>query len=254
MTSYFGSVNWRVLLTDIEHRTVSELVQSDYRTADVFKNFGIAFCCADDHSVREACEMQAIDFSRLLYALESLPEESSISIDYSKLSLEELLDKMEYRTHRFFRSELPNITLYLEKVFEVHHKQIPELADVLHWWKFLSSSLTEHLIKLEFAIYPHIRKLLVPKQIRQEITRPLFGSIAQVQNVFETEQMRMKGYMARMSAISDSFSPPFSWCNTVSVSYKKLASLDRQLQDFFQIEMQQIFPAAIALEQKFNLK
>ena len=37
-------------------KTIGEMVADDFRTAAVFKKFGIDFCCKGNRSIEEACE------------------------------------------------------------------------------------------------------------------------------------------------------------------------------------------------------
>jgi regulator of cell morphogenesis and NO signaling len=41
--------------------TVREIVKQDYRTADVFKKWGINYCCGGNVSLNKICEQQKID-------------------------------------------------------------------------------------------------------------------------------------------------------------------------------------------------
>jgi len=49
----------------VEHKTVGELVAADYRKAEVFKRFGIDFCCGGGRTVEVACQKKGIPYSTL---------------------------------------------------------------------------------------------------------------------------------------------------------------------------------------------
>ena len=40
---------------------IGELVAQDYRTASVFKKYGIDFCCQGNRTINDACEKKNID-------------------------------------------------------------------------------------------------------------------------------------------------------------------------------------------------
>ena len=50
---------------DIEEETVGNLVADDYRKAEVFKQFGIDFCCGGGITVKKACEKKGVSLSDL---------------------------------------------------------------------------------------------------------------------------------------------------------------------------------------------
>ncbi len=43
-------------MATIDKKTIGEIVAEDYRTAQIFKNHNIDFCCKGNRSIREACE------------------------------------------------------------------------------------------------------------------------------------------------------------------------------------------------------
>src|SRR5207302_7916219 len=50
--------------------TVSDIVRSDYRTADVFKKYGINYCCSGVISLEAACSIRNIDTPLVVAELE----------------------------------------------------------------------------------------------------------------------------------------------------------------------------------------
>ena len=52
------------------HRTVSEIVRSDYRTADVFKKYGINYCCNGQVPLEEACAGKNLELEVVVNELE----------------------------------------------------------------------------------------------------------------------------------------------------------------------------------------
>ena len=63
----------------VEHKTVGELVAADYRKAEVFKRFGIDFCCGGGRTVEEACEKKGIPYSALESELLKVDQENGSS-------------------------------------------------------------------------------------------------------------------------------------------------------------------------------
>ena len=50
--------------------SVSEIVNADYRTADVFRKYGIEFCCGGKWPLRTVCELKNLDINAVNSELE----------------------------------------------------------------------------------------------------------------------------------------------------------------------------------------
>ena len=71
---------------------IGELVTQDYRTASVFKKYGIDFCCQGNRTINEACEKKNVDAKAVLNDLEQIiQEQGNNSPDYKSWPLD-LLD------------------------------------------------------------------------------------------------------------------------------------------------------------------
>ena len=59
---------------DLQNLTVGELVAEDYRKAEVFKKFGIDFCCRGNKLLEEACHDKNIESQVVINALNELSD------------------------------------------------------------------------------------------------------------------------------------------------------------------------------------
>ena len=50
--------------------SVSDIVNADYRTADVFRKYGIEFCCGGKWPLRTICEMRNLQIDNVREELE----------------------------------------------------------------------------------------------------------------------------------------------------------------------------------------
>ncbi len=63
-----------------QNATVGTIVAADYRTASVFKKYGIDFCCNGNRTVGEACREGGIDAGILEKELEEVTDNSQSEI------------------------------------------------------------------------------------------------------------------------------------------------------------------------------
>ena len=81
-------------------RTVGEIVADDFRSAEIFKNVGIDFCCGGKKSLSQTCKEKGIDPEAVQYELNQL---AHLPVNYS---------------HNFKDWELPFLCDY---IVNTHH-------------------------------------------------------------------------------------------------------------------------------------
>ena len=110
----------------LEERTVGEIVAADWRTAAVFEQFGIDFCCGGRRSVATACHTAGIDPAAVTGALEQLHAIDS-SGEVSQWPVARLVDHIVSTHHDYVRGAVPRISSFLAKLVQVHGSRHPEL-------------------------------------------------------------------------------------------------------------------------------
>ena len=71
--------------------TVSEIVRKNYRTAQLFENHNIDFCCGGNISLDHACDKAGLELSKLLSELEKILKNDNPDTTYiESLPLDEL--------------------------------------------------------------------------------------------------------------------------------------------------------------------
>ena len=55
-----------------ESQVIGALVAQDYRTASIFKSFGIDFCCKGNRTIKEVCETANVEPALLIENLEKV--------------------------------------------------------------------------------------------------------------------------------------------------------------------------------------
>ncbi len=74
-------------------KTIGEIVAEDYRTASVFKAFGIDFCCNGNITIDEVCQAKGIFKNLLLQDLVKLKQTKNESVlNYNDWPMDLLAD------------------------------------------------------------------------------------------------------------------------------------------------------------------
>ncbi|MFN2372693.1 MAG: DUF542 domain-containing protein, partial [Cyclonatronaceae bacterium] len=54
------------ITSQLSNQTIAELVTADYRTAGVFRKYGLDFCCGGKKTVSDACSSHNLDAGEVL--------------------------------------------------------------------------------------------------------------------------------------------------------------------------------------------
>ncbi|MFN7117370.1 MAG: iron-sulfur cluster repair di-iron protein [Saprospiraceae bacterium] len=226
-------------------QTIGEIVAQDYRTAGVFKRFGIDFCCGGKRPLEETCEEKGIDITLVENELATLQAQPTASqANYQDWSADFLADYIINRHHSYVRKMIPEITAFAEKVGRVHGKRHPETVEIYYNWKALASELESHLLKEENILFPYIKKLVNSK----DNIIPPFGTVENPIRMMESEHEDAGELMRTIRTLSSDFTPPEDACTTYRVLFSFLAEFEADLHEHIHLENNILFPKAVELE------
>ena len=98
-------------------KTIGELVAEDYRTAQVFKNHKIDFCCKGNRTLSEVVTTKGITLENLLEDLQAVQNsEKTDQPDFKTWPLDLLIDYIEKKHHRYVEQQIPVLKQYLTKL------------------------------------------------------------------------------------------------------------------------------------------
>lgn len=232
-----------------KNSTVAELVREDYRYADVFKSFGVDFCCGGKKPVDAVCAEKGIDSSELWQALEKVQaEDNGKAPEYEQWSLDFLCDYIVNTHHKYVAQTIPLLSQYLDKLVQVHGQNHPELAQIASHFQAVGNEMFMHMNKEENILFPFIKELAAADQNGQTLTPPPFGSIKNPIAMMEQEHESAGGGMQAIRQLSSDFTPPADACNTYRVAFAKLREFEDDLHLHVHLENNILFPKAVELE------
>jgi regulator of cell morphogenesis and NO signaling len=233
--------------TSFERSTVGEIVAADFRTARVFEEFGIDFCCGGRQSIAEACENAAIDQQTVERALRALPPVAEQDDrDVTRWSPDRLIDHILNHHHAYIRATLPSIGRQLAKLVEVHGRFHPELACIAASFDMVSRDLSQHMMKEERVLFPYIRELASTN--RREFVQSPFGTVENPIRMMEREHRDAGDALRLIRELTNGYVPPADGCTTYRVCLAQLAEFERDLHRHVHLENNVLFPRAVELE------
>jgi regulator of cell morphogenesis and NO signaling len=234
-------------------KTIGEIVAEDYRTAAVFKNYKIDFCCNGNKKFDDVCKNKKIDADLLLNELNAI-QKSDIdkSVDFNSFPLDLLADYIEKKHHRYVEAEVPEIKGYLTKLCEAHGKEHNELFKIKEEFESSAGELAMHMKKEELILFPYIRKMVVAERRNEKISLPQFGTVENPIQAMIYEHNVEGERFKEISKLSNNYSIPKDGCNTYRVAYSLLKEFDEDLHIHIHLENNMLFPKSIELEKKLS--
>ncbi|HLV50641.1 MAG TPA: iron-sulfur cluster repair di-iron protein [Flavobacterium sp.] len=231
---------------------IGALVAQDYRTASVFKNSKIDFCCNGNRTIEDACIQNDLDSETLITQLKAVANQTQDSgIDYNAWPLDLLVDYVEKKHHRYVETKIQEITPFLEKVVRVHGDRHPELAEVEQLFKASAGELTQHMKKEEMILFPFIRKMVEAKNTGTAV-QASFGTVQNPIRMMMHEHDGEGERFRKIAALTDNYTPPADACNTYKVTFALLKEFEEDLHLHIHLENNILFPKAIKLEKSIS--
>lgn len=235
---------------NIEGKTIGSIVAKDIRKAEIFKKYGIDFCCGGKKTLKDICEQKGLDILTIEKELENITDIAHPTENFNELELDALADYIYNRHHLYYYNEEPFISELLNKVAIRHGEEHPELLTVQTLFKTLSEELGPHFKKEEKVLFPFIKTLSQIKRTNGNRALPDQFSIAQPLKVMESDH-EIAGYLLKeLEETTNNYSVPEGVCNSYRFLYKKLKDLDEDLRQHMHLENNILFTKALTLEKE----
>lgn len=231
---------------------VSNIVAENYKTANVFKKYGIDFCCNGNRTVKNVCNTHALETSKLIDDLEQILLEDNKEVDYQSWSISFLTDYIYNQHHKYVERKISEIKEYLSKICEVHGNQNPELHKINTLFTASANDLTMHMKKEELMLFPYFKKLDKLDNKNTSISSTLFDTVSDpitsLQQEHDNEGVRFR----EIAKLSNNYTPPKHACNTYKVTFALLKEFEEDLHKHIHLENNILFKKVIALDKLKN--
>jgi regulator of cell morphogenesis and NO signaling len=233
--------------------TIGHVVARNFRTAQVFENYGLDFCCGGKKTIADACSENGINPDELIKEIEDVSENgNNEEMRFYNWEADTLTDYIISTHHTYLIRALPNIFAHAGKVAEVHGKNHPETIQVVRVFSDIKEELEVHMQKEEKMLFPYIKRIAEANRNNCETHYPPFGTIANPIRVMEMEHQNAGGLMEEINKLTDNYNPPADACTTYKVLYEELKEFENDLHVHIHLENNILFPKAIELEKKLN--
>ena len=248
---------WKVRITKRvsgeSDETLGQIAAKDLRKAQVFKKYGLDFCCGGKKTVKGACAEKGLDVTKVEQELQHADRmPSSRPLPYGDWSLDFLADYIVNTHHSYIRKNLPDIRTYAHKVMKVHGVRHPELLPIYQLVEEINAELTAHMIKEERVLFPYIKELVAAKDNIQPLHESQFGTVRNPINMMEMEHEMVAKNLEKIRELSNNYLLPEDACASYSLLYRTLEEFEEDLYLHVHLENNILFPKALEIEKQLE--
>ncbi len=229
----------------LESSTLGDLVSRDSRAGAILDRYGLDYCCGGARSLAESCLERGINLVAVLSELEALDPESRERVADDPAAL---VDYIVLRHHAYVRASLPIIQAHLTKVVAAHGANHAELTLVDAEFSKAAKELSQHMVKEEQVLFPHIRALAEAVRSGGPPPPDMFGTVQNPIRMMEIEHEMVGDVLAAIRGLTGGFQPPPDACPTYCLVLEEIAAFERDFDAHVHLENHVLFPKAVELE------
>ncbi|MDZ4668378.1 MAG: iron-sulfur cluster repair di-iron protein [bacterium] len=236
-----------------QDETLGQIAAKDLRKTEIFKKYGLDFCCGGKKTVKEACAEKGLDVAQVEQELLQA-DKTFISrpIPYNDWALDFLVDYIVNTHHSYVKKTLPELVGYASKVATVHGQQHPELFKIKTLVDAVNSELLWHMIKEEKELFPHIKAIVFANENGRDSNAALKGIIKNHIDTMEIEHEIVGKCMDEINVLSSNYTVPADGCASYSLLYNMLDEFENDLHLHIHLENNILFPKASEMESKLS--
>ncbi|MCT4699912.1 iron-sulfur cluster repair di-iron protein [Tenacibaculum haliotis] len=235
---------------DINNQTlVSNIVAKNYKAANIFKSYGIDFCCNGNRSIETVCDVNNVNKNTLIKQIVNCFKTETDTNDYKSWDIDFLSDYIYNKHHKYIENKTPEIKQYLDKLCSVHGEKHPELFEINTLFSESANDLTIHMKKEELILFPYFKKLALASRNSSTISSTQFDSVKSPIKMMHKEHDNEGLRFRKIAALSTNYTPPKDGCSTYKVTFSLLQEFEEDLHKHIHLENNILFKKGIDLEQ-----
>lgn len=249
-----GPTWWDVLVTkkgEEDKETIGEIAVKDLRKAEVFKKYGIDFCCGGKKTLAEVCKEKNIDVTKIETELQQVSAESKASnISYNDWNIDFLADYITNTHHSYVRKYLPELLTYALKVSQVHGPEHPELIEINALVKKINDELLEHCEEEERVLFSYVKQIVQAKNTNQPLVKE--KNLAALITELEAEHDFVGRCLDKIRELSNGYAIPEDACASYKLLFKMIQEFEDDLHIHIHLENNILFPKAVEMEKSLT--
>lgn len=225
--------------------TIGAIVAEDYRTAWVFEEHGIDFCCGGTIALSAACLAKGLDLAAILGQLNGVKKERvARNEDYAAWQLPFLIDYIVNVHHAYLKENTGQIAEYTRKIAAVHGARHPELTEISATFAKIANDLTAHLREEEETFFPAVKSLVARKDSGEKAAAEDSVTVHNSLEKLLREHEEVGEAIHTIRSLAKGYTLPGDACNTFMITYQKLQEFEDDLHKHVHLENNILFVKA----------
>lgn len=239
---------------DIDRKwLVADIVSRDYRTAEVFRKYGIGYCCGGKWPLDMACEMNGVDIHSLEKDLAAATRNFQVSnqLDFFNWDMDFLVDYIIHVHHRYLKKTIAPAGELLAEFAKEHVKKFGWLTELEQQYARLAKHLEQSMQREEDVLFPYIRQIAHAHEDKESYAALLVRTLRKpVEDTMNRANDHVAGIIRSVRELTDNYAIPANACTSHKVVFAKLKELDNDLSQHYYLEQSVLFPRALAIEKE----
>jgi regulator of cell morphogenesis and NO signaling len=239
-----------MLMQDFD-KTISDIVRSDYRTADVFRKYGINFCSTEG-KLLETCASRDLDYNAILEELVAATKNITVSntLRFTEWKVSFLIDYIVNVHHAYMHMAISSLETSLSSFIETHKKKHPEVNKVLLLFREMTLLLVKHSRHEEEIIFPYIRQIESTHRRKETYGNLFVRTLRKPLSNIEKEHEVIYSILKEVQALTNNYTCPLNGCADQSAIYNKLNEFHNDMLQHTHLEDDILYPKAIEMEKE----
>jgi len=228
--------------------TVESIVTRNLKSAEIFNEYGIDFCCNGGRTLEKACIDGHIFVEELFEELSALKDSDESVPDFASMKIDMLASYIQSTHHKYTDKKLVFIKNNIERIVRENKSNYFQLVKLKNTFDELSMHLTIHMQQEEFILFPFIKKMAKKGTVDTHI----FKSIKEPINAMQADHDDERKSFKTLLNITNHYSTSPSGDLAYKVTYAAIKELENDMRIHMHLENNILFPRAIHLEHELK--
>lgn len=235
----------------LSDKTIGEIVADDFRTAKVFEQHGIDFCCGGKVALAAICAKKGINLAAILKELDLAKNEpAERSQNYASWELPFLTNYIINTHHSYLKENTGQTAAYAHKIAAVHGAHHPEAIEIAALFDKIARDMAAHLRDEEEVFFPAIKRADAARKAgskpAEKDIETIGGSLVKLSH--DHEEIGEAAHTIRR--LAKEYAIPGDVCNTFAVTYRRLKEFEDDLHKHVHLENNILFLKAAQMQKE----
>ncbi len=249
-----GKLNKMLFRTEKIESTdaVADIVERDFRTAAVFRKYGIEYCCAGKKSIEHASLMAGVELDQLKADLETAARKLPVlkHQNFEDWSVDFMTSYIINIHHGFLKTAMPEAETIVRDYAEHHQKKYPYMLEVAELFTLLRKEIFKQMEIEELELFPYIKQVAHAFEKGGGYGRLLVKTFHKPLKEFSSQHYTIiLDLLVRIRALTENYSWPQATCTNHRLSIRLMNDIDTDISQHLFLENELLIPLITQYEE-----